>query len=81
MRSVTALCALLLMTGASLCGAADKHSQVVHGKIMVAQSYCGICAEANTSCRLGCNGAGACIQACYDQYRDCLRQNFCRYPR
>ena len=59
----------------------DNRSQVVPGKTIVAQSYCGICAEANTSCRLGCNGAGACIQACNDHYRDCLRQNFCGHRR
>lgn len=79
MRCVAAVCAVLFMASASL--AADIRSEVLHEKTLIAQSTCGICAEAHTSCRLGCNGAGVCIQACYDQYRDCLRQNFCRYPR
>jgi hypothetical protein len=68
---------LLFMSGASFADANATRFQIANGKIIVAQSYCGICADGNTACRLGCNGAGACLQACNDKYRDCLRANFC----
>jgi hypothetical protein len=66
---------LLLMSGASFAEAA--RFKIADGKFIVAQGYCGICADSNRSCQLGCNGSGACIQACDLEYRDCLRQNFC----
>lgn len=66
---------LLLMCGASFAEAA--RFKIADGKFIVAQSYCGICVDSNRSCQLGCNGSGACIQACDLEYRDCLRQNFC----
>jgi len=81
MRHVTALCVMLFVTGASPGGVAGDRSQVDHRKTVVAQNYCGLCAETNTSCRLGCNGAGTCIQTCNDRYSDCLRQNFCGHRR
>jgi hypothetical protein len=78
MKLVTALGILLFMCGTSLADANATRLRIESGKIIVAQSNCGICADNNSSCRQQCNGAGVCIQACDDQYRDCLRQNFCR---
>jgi hypothetical protein len=78
MKFVAALGMLLFMSGASLADANATHLKIENGRIIVAQSNCGICANNNSSCRQQCNGAGGCIQACDDQYRDCLRQNFCR---
>jgi hypothetical protein len=73
-----ALAMLLFLGGASSANDNASHFKMADGKITVAQNSCGICAEQNTSCRLGCNGSGACIQACGDHYKDCLRQSFCR---
>jgi hypothetical protein len=77
MRFATAIGMLLFLGGASLADANATRFQVANGKMIVAQTYCGICAEGNSTCRLGCNGAGTCIQACFDKYRECLRQNLC----
>jgi hypothetical protein len=73
--STTAM--LLLLTASSLADADATHFKIGNGEIVVAQSSCGICANNRTSCQLGCNGAGTCIQACDVQYRECHRQNFC----
>ena len=78
MKFVTALGMLLMMSGTSLADADGTRFKIENGKIVVAQSYCGICAINDSSCRLQCNGAGVCIQACDAQYRDCRRQYFCR---
>jgi hypothetical protein len=77
MKSVLAFGMLLLMTSTSLADANASRLRIENGKIIVAQSYCDMCANSATSCRLGCNGSGTCIQACEDQYRDCARAN-CR---
>lgn len=58
---------------------ASGHIKSDNGRIVLAQSYCGMCADSATSCRLACNGAGACIQACDEKLRDC-REQACR-PR
>jgi hypothetical protein len=79
MKCVMALGMLFLMTSTSLANANASRFRIENGKIIVAQSYCGMCADNRTSCRLACNGAGACIQACDDQYRDCREQNCRRY--
>ena len=34
-----------------------------------AKFYCGMCFDSATACRLGCNGAGTCIQACDDMLK------------
>jgi hypothetical protein len=78
MKFITTLAILLFTSGASFADVSATHFRIENGKIIVAQSYCGICANDNSACRVACNGAGACIQACDDQYRDCRRQNFCR---
>jgi hypothetical protein len=75
MKCVMALGMLLLMTGTSWADANASRFRIENGKIVVAQNYCGMCADSRTSCQLGCNGAGACIQACDGQYRDCRAQN------
>jgi hypothetical protein len=68
---------LLQFTSTSLADANASRFRIENGKVVVAQSYCGMCADSRTSCQLGCNGGGTCIQACDDQYRECTRQN-CR---
>jgi hypothetical protein len=78
MKFITTLGMLLCISGASFADGDATRFKIEHGKTIVAQSYCGICANNNSACRVACNGAGTCIQACDDQYRDCLRQNFCR---
>ena len=77
MKCFMALGILLVLTNTSLADAIANRLRIENGKIVVAQSYCRMCADSRTSCQLGCNGAGTCIQACDDQYRDCTRQN-CR---
>jgi MinD superfamily P-loop ATPase len=41
-----------------------------------AQSYCAMCAEDRTACTIKCNGAGACIQACDNDFLLC-RERAC----
>ena len=77
MKLISALGMLLCMYGTSLADINATRLRNENGKIIVVQSYCGICANNNTSCRLACTGAGTCIQGCDDQYRECARQN-CR---
>jgi hypothetical protein len=40
----------------------------------IAQSYCAICGNERTSCVTRCNGSGACIQNCDDDYRLCVER-------
>ena len=77
MKPVTALCMLFLMTGASLAENNATNLKFRNGKFVVAQTYCGLCADNATACRVKCNGSGTCIQACDDAFRDCVDQN-CR---
>lgn len=75
MKYFMAMGMLLIMTNASLADANANRFKIENGKIIVAQSYCRICTDNRTSCQLGCNGAGACIQACDDRFRECSEQN------
>jgi hypothetical protein len=77
MRCITALGLLLLLTSTSLSDSNAGRFRMENGKIIVAQTYCGMCTDNAMSCRLGCNGSGTCIQACDDQLRECREQN-CR---
>ena len=77
MRYVAGLGMLLAMTGTSFADGNASRFRIENGKIVIAQSACQICDNNRTSCVLACNGGGACIQACDDQYRDCAREN-CR---
>jgi hypothetical protein len=77
MRCITALGLLLLMTSTSLADSNAGRFRMENGRIIVAQSYCGMCTDNAMSCRLGCNGSGTCVQACDDQLRECRVQN-CR---
>jgi hypothetical protein len=78
MKRSMVLVLLLFLTSTSLADANASRFRIENGKILVAQTYCGLCADTRIACQLGCNGAGACIQACDDQYRDCREQN-CGY--
>jgi hypothetical protein len=53
----------------------STHLQLKDRKFIIAQSYCAMCAGARTTCVLKCNGAGACIQQCGDDFRSCQQQN------
>jgi hypothetical protein len=75
MKFISAAIVLISMCGASLADGNASRFKIENGRFIVAQSYCGMCADSATSCRLACNGAGACIQACDDKLRDCREQN------
>jgi hypothetical protein len=77
MKTVAAFCLLLVMTGAAFADSNATGLKIKDGKFIVAQSYCGMCADNASACRIKCNGAGTCIQACDDDYRLCVEQN-CR---
>ena len=77
MKLVIAPCMLLLMTGISFAGGNATSLKLRNGNFVVAQSYCGMCADNATACRIKCSGSGTCIQACDDAFRDCVEQN-CR---
>jgi hypothetical protein len=72
-----ALALLLAMTSTSFADENASRFKIENGKVVSAQNACGTCDNDRTSCILACNGAGACIQSCDDQYRDCAREN-CR---
>jgi hypothetical protein len=59
----------------ALAGDNANRFKIEGGRIILAQSYCGMCFDAATTCRLACNGSGTCIQACDDQLRDCRELN------
>ena len=75
MKLMIAAFTILSVSGAALADNAASQFKVQNGRIIVAQSYCGICFDNATTCRLGCNGAGTCIQACDDRLRECREQN------
>jgi len=77
MKFIAAAAMIILTCGASLADSNATRFRIESGRIVVAQSYCGMCVDSASSCRLGCNGSGTCIQACDDQLRDCREQN-CR---
>ena len=77
MKMIAGLCILLFMTGTSLADPNATRIEIKNGKFRVAQSYCGMCADKASACRITCNGSGTCIQACDDDYRNCVDQN-CR---
>jgi|GraSoi_2013_60cm_1033757.scaffolds.fasta_scaffold25882_4 hypothetical protein len=82
MKFPAAAVILLTMCGLSLADDNASRVRIENGKIIVAQSYCGMCDESATSCRLACNGSGTCLQACDDKLRDCREQNCgARYRR
>jgi hypothetical protein len=75
MKFIGAAIMIFSMCGVSLADSNASRFKIERGRIIVAQSYCGMCADSATSCRSGCNGAGTCIQACDDKFRDCRDQN------
>jgi hypothetical protein len=75
MKFVIAAFALLAMSGVSLAETSASRFKFENGRIIVAQSYCVLCSDSATACRLSCNGSGTCIQACDDALRDCREQN------
>lgn len=78
MKLIITLCMVGLSTSTSFAEINRTSLKVENGKIVVAQSYCRMCSDTRTSCIIQCNGAGACIQRCYDAYQDCVEQN-CRF--
>lgn len=74
------LCAVLLTSGSAFGETNATPLKFVNGRIVVAQSYCAMCDDQRTACVLKCNGAGACIQNCDDDYLLC-RERACQYRR
>lgn len=74
-RAVFAALLILLCQPPASADALSTHLHVSHGKFVVAQSYCSICGDARSACIVKCNGAGACIQRCDDDYLTCREQN------
>jgi hypothetical protein len=77
MKLLTALWILVLLTSTSLAEPNATSIEIKNGKFRVAQSYCAMCADKSSACRIACNGSGTCIQACDDDYRNRTDQN-CR---
>jgi len=80
MKFLIAAVMALSMSGASLADNNASRFKINNGHVVLAQSYCGICFDNATACRLACNGSGTCIQACDDALRDCREQN-CGFRR
>ena len=77
---IVAVSTLLFGSEALLAGTAASHFRAENGKIVVAQSYCRMCADDRTTCIIKCNGAGACIQNCDYDYQLCT-ERACQYRR
>lgn len=75
MRFMIAALALLSMDGVTLADNNSSRFKIDNGRVILAQSYCRICSDSATACRLACNGAGTCIQACDDRLRECREKN------
>ena len=75
MKFVAAAATILMTCSVTLADGNSTRFKIASGRIVLAQSYCGMCVDSATSCRLGCNGSGTCIQACDDRLRDCREQN------
>ena len=75
MRFLLAVVTVLSLSGVSLADTNVSRFKMENGRIIVAQTYCGMCSDSATACRLACNGAGTCIQACDDRLRECREQN------
>jgi hypothetical protein len=71
---------MLVASGPVLAASNATALQFVDGKIVVAQSYCRICGDQRTECVLRCNGAGACVQNCDNDYQLCT-ERACRDRR
>ncbi|AUC99048.1 MULTISPECIES: hypothetical protein [Bradyrhizobium] len=81
MRIVGALClALLMLTGAGTAAHSANGIRLENGKLVIAQSYCAMCATDRTTCVTKCNGSGACIQNCDNDYQLCV-ERACRGRR
>jgi hypothetical protein len=75
MRFVAATVLVIVMCATSVAAGDATRLKTENGKLIVAQSYCGICFDNATACRLACNGSGTCIQACDDRLQDCRELN------
>jgi hypothetical protein len=73
-------CVAALLVNAAAFGENASPVPMLNGKIIVAQSRCAICADQRTDCVMRCNGAGACIQGCDDDYQLCT-ERACRDQR
>lgn len=74
MRMVLVLVAILALVG-KVAGAEQPpaNSNFSRGT-KIAQSYCAICGNQRTDCVIKCDGSGACIQSCDDDYRLCVER-------
>ena len=76
MRGILALTILGLWLCEASGGELTARYRLDRPNATIAQSYCAMCADDRTACTLKCNGAGACIQACNDDFRLC-RERAC----
>lgn len=79
MKSLT-LVVTLLASGWAFSDADASALKFANGRIVVAQSYCALCESQHTECVLKCNGAGACIQNCDNDFQLC-RERACQFRR
>jgi hypothetical protein len=75
------LCVLLLTAGEAWAATNATQLKFVNGKIVVAQSRCQMCDDQRTDCVVRCNGSGACIQSCNDDYQLCTERACQDRPR
>lgn len=74
MRIALALVGLVLLLSEAV-GSEQQSTQASLGQpLKVAQSYCAICGNDRMSCVLRCNGSGACVQNCDNDYRLCVER-------
>ena len=67
-NSALVMIVIALTCGICSAGTNATRFEIRNGKFRLAQSYCQMCRDARITCTLGCNGAGACIQRCEDQF-------------
>lgn len=75
MRLIFAAAVVWLSMGGLAAAEGANRSTFEKGRMKLVQSYCAICSDNATTCRLACNGAGTCLQACDVQLRQCREQN------
>ena len=76
MRFVLALIVAVLITREAHSAELTAGYRPAYPSTRIAQSYCMMCADDRTACIIKCNGAGACVQACDDDFRLC-RERAC----
>jgi hypothetical protein len=74
MRIALALMAFVFMLSEALSVEQTASNPRIMRGTTIAQSYCAICGNDRTNCVVNCNGSGACIQNCDNDYRLCVER-------